>query len=63
MCKNAIYEYYGAHVTHIQRLTVSLTDKTYRIIGKDSNTDISKVLYFLCMSDTGHELYNYQVHK
>jgi len=63
MCKNAIYEYYGSHVTRIQRLTVSLTDKTYRIIGKDSNTDISKMLYFLCMSDTVHELYNYQIHK
>jgi hypothetical protein len=63
MCKNAIYEYYGSIVTHIQRLTVLLTDKIYRITDKDSNTDISKMLYFLCMSDTVHDLYNYQVHK
>jgi len=34
MCKNAIYEYYGSHVTRIQELIVSLEDKTYRINGK-----------------------------
>jgi hypothetical protein len=58
MCKNAIYEYYRSCVTCMERLTVLLTDKTYRIKGKYSNTDISRMLYFLCMSDTVHDFYN-----
>jgi len=34
MCKDAIYMYYGSHVTRTQKLMISLADKTYRINGK-----------------------------
>jgi hypothetical protein len=58
MFKNVIYEYYRSYVTFMEKLTVLLTDKTYRIKGEDSNIDIFRMFYFLCMSDAVHEFYS-----